>query len=216
MGLAMMQDDVDRARMARFIMALRARGIRDQRILNAFERVPRETYLQGALEAYAYEDWLLPIPCGQTIESPLLPRLCAGASRRHDGEEGAGGRHRHGLRHGAPRAAVPDGSTASSACGSCTRARRGVSAASGSRISSSSMGTPFPTRVGAGFDRILVHGAAGSPPRVLLDQLAPGGRILVTVGGLLTEIERRHGEMPQRTVCTHAAQPLGFGRATLC
>lgn len=46
------------------------KGIRDQRVLQAIEGIPRHIFVDSALENRAYEDSALPIGCGQTISQP--------------------------------------------------------------------------------------------------------------------------------------------------
>lgn len=52
------------------VMLLRAHGIRDRRVLNAFERMPRQHFLSKDLAEAANRDSPLPLPCGQTMERP--------------------------------------------------------------------------------------------------------------------------------------------------
>ena len=54
------------------IMSLRNQGIRDQRILEAIERTPRELFLGTSFKPMAYADQALPIACGQTISQPFV------------------------------------------------------------------------------------------------------------------------------------------------
>ena len=54
------------------IMALRNQGIRDQAILEAIERTPREMFLGDPFRPMAYADQALPIACGQTISQPYV------------------------------------------------------------------------------------------------------------------------------------------------
>lgn len=54
------------------IMELRGQGIRDQRVLSAIERTPRELFVEAPFEATAYENIALPIACGQTISQPYI------------------------------------------------------------------------------------------------------------------------------------------------
>lgn len=49
---------------------LRSKGIKDERILQAFETVPRHRFVDSALSDRAYEDCALPIEHGQTISQP--------------------------------------------------------------------------------------------------------------------------------------------------
>jgi protein-L-isoaspartate(D-aspartate) O-methyltransferase len=51
---------------------LRARGVRDQRVLAAMGRVPREAFLPAELAAEAYADRALPIDRDQTISQPVI------------------------------------------------------------------------------------------------------------------------------------------------
>ena len=54
------------------IMQLRRRGIRDNAVLRAIERVPRELFVDEAFADHAYQDIALPIDCGQTISQPYV------------------------------------------------------------------------------------------------------------------------------------------------
>ena len=54
------------------IMQLRRRGIRDNEVLRAIERVPRELFVDEAFADHAYQDIALPIDCGQTISQPYV------------------------------------------------------------------------------------------------------------------------------------------------
>ena len=65
------------ARVAAFLMELRAQGIRDLTLLQAVERTPRETFLPPALSPLAYFNVEAPIACGQTALAPrgLIQRI---------------------------------------------------------------------------------------------------------------------------------------------
>ena len=57
---------------------LRRRGIADERVLCAMERVPRELFVPEGLRQHAYEDGALPIGHGQTISQPyIVATICA-------------------------------------------------------------------------------------------------------------------------------------------
>ena len=51
---------------------LRRRGIRDEGVLSAFERVPRHAFADGVDLARCYGDHPLPISCGQTMSQPYV------------------------------------------------------------------------------------------------------------------------------------------------
>jgi len=57
------------------IKILRGKGISDERILDAFRKVPRHEFLDGAMYAQAYDDNALPIGSGQTISQPYIVAL---------------------------------------------------------------------------------------------------------------------------------------------
>ncbi len=65
-------DDADRQRRAEFILMMRARGIRNRRVLSALERVPRQVFVEAGYRDIAYADRALPISCGQTISQPFI------------------------------------------------------------------------------------------------------------------------------------------------
>ena len=60
---------------------LAARGIKDERVLAAFGKVPREAFVPADLAEYAYDDNPLPIGEGQTISQPYVVALMAEAAR---------------------------------------------------------------------------------------------------------------------------------------
>lgn len=51
---------------------LRQQGIRDEKLLRAIEAVPRERFVDEALDHKAYENTALPIGSGQTISQPYM------------------------------------------------------------------------------------------------------------------------------------------------
>ena len=51
---------------------LRSRGLRDERLLAAMSKVPREAFILGEDIAKAYGDFPLPIGAGQTISQPYI------------------------------------------------------------------------------------------------------------------------------------------------
>jgi protein-L-isoaspartate(D-aspartate) O-methyltransferase len=53
------------------IRSLHAKGINDEKILDAFFKVPREKFISAPFRKYAYEDNALPIECNQTISQPF-------------------------------------------------------------------------------------------------------------------------------------------------
>lgn len=71
----------------RLIQRLRLKGITDERVLMAFEKVPRHLFIPQGFEHKAYDDVSLPIGGGQTISAPstvasMLVALRLGKSDR--------------------------------------------------------------------------------------------------------------------------------------
>ena len=54
---------------------LRARDIRDQRVLSAMENIPRHEFVEARYRDQAYDDHPLPIAAGQTISQPYIVAL---------------------------------------------------------------------------------------------------------------------------------------------
>lgn len=57
---------------ARLVSRLEQLGIRDQRVLEAMNRVPRHMFVDEAMTSRAYDDTALPIGYGQTISQPYI------------------------------------------------------------------------------------------------------------------------------------------------
>ena len=55
---------------ATFVLALRARGLRDKAVLGAMERVPRELFAPRRFADLSRSDVALPLPLGQTMTAP--------------------------------------------------------------------------------------------------------------------------------------------------
>jgi len=54
----------------RMVEELRRKGIKDERILEVMERLPRHYFIDSGFEEQAYQDKPFPIDCGQTISQP--------------------------------------------------------------------------------------------------------------------------------------------------
>src|SRR5437879_6302310 len=74
----------DRERMVERQIA--ARGVNDQRVLDAMRQVPREAFVAPGFEEFAYEDSPLPIAEGQTISQPYIVALMIEAAEVRPGD----------------------------------------------------------------------------------------------------------------------------------
>src|SRR5215217_5114327 len=54
----------------KLVETIRKKGITDERVLEAIDRIPRHFFLDSAFDEVAYEDKAFPIEEGQTISQP--------------------------------------------------------------------------------------------------------------------------------------------------
>jgi protein-L-isoaspartate(D-aspartate) O-methyltransferase len=162
---------------------LRRSGIRDERVLAAFARVPRALFVPERHRAEADEDRPLPIGFGQTISQPYVVAYMTERLRLSGGERvlevGTGSGYQTAIL--ALLAAevfsveiVPE---------LAERAREVLLGALGLanvRLRTGDGAAGWAEE--APFDRILVTAAAPAVPPALAAQLAPGGRMLLPVG----------------------------------
>lgn len=83
-GIGMTSDGTRR----RLVERLRAKGIRDERVLEAIAETPRHAFVDEALSSRAYEDTALPIGRGQTISQPYVVALMTQALLPPEGRLG--------------------------------------------------------------------------------------------------------------------------------
>jgi protein-L-isoaspartate(D-aspartate) O-methyltransferase len=173
----------ERARAEMVARQLGGRGIRDARVLEAMARVAREAFVPEGLAGHAYDDAALPIGEEQTISQPyIVAAMCElltldGSENALDVGTGSG-----------YAAAVLDelaGAVVSVEVVPVLAARaRAALAATGHgrvevRVGDGRLGAPDR----APFDAIAVAAAAADVPPALLEQLAPGGRLVAPLGG---------------------------------
>ncbi len=66
------KDGFERVRNKMIETQLKARGIKNKKVLAAFGNIPRQLFLPEALRSQAYSDYPLPIGGGQTISQPYI------------------------------------------------------------------------------------------------------------------------------------------------
>ena len=163
---------------------LRRRGISDERVLTAIERVPRERFVPEDFRRSAYDDRALPIGHGQTISQPfMVATICAaleleGPERVLDVGTGSG-------YQAAVLAELADEVvTVERVPELADRARETLRDAGYAQVDVRSGDGTLGVPERAPFDGIAVAAAAPAVPEALYDQLAEGGRIVVPVGSL--------------------------------
>jgi protein-L-isoaspartate(D-aspartate) O-methyltransferase len=166
------------------LLAELRRHVSDPRVLDALRAVPRDRFVPEAVRADAWENVPLPIGCGQTISQPLVvARMCELLELRGDElvlDVGTGsGWHAAVLSRLAARVVSVEIYAALSHAAAEHLAASGIANVE-LVLGDGSRGVPDR----APFDAVNVAAAAGAEvPAALLDQLAPGGRLVAPVGG---------------------------------
>lgn len=162
---------------------LRARDIVDESVLRAMERVPRELFVPEKERRRAYDDAALPIGAGQTISQPyMVARICEALEARPGHkvlDVGTGS----GYQAAVLAELGAEVLTIERIAELAEQARRNLAAAGYDRVEvhvgDGTLGVPDR----APFDGIAVAAAAPGLPETLYEQLRPGGRLVVPVGG---------------------------------
>jgi protein-L-isoaspartate(D-aspartate) O-methyltransferase len=177
----------------RLVETLRDKGIRDLAVLRAVRMVPRHLFVPAGVRHRAYDDAALPIGGGQTISQPWV-------QARYLELLGLTGRER-ALEIGVGR--IP--ALAQSARDALERAGvRNVTVL----VGDGTLGwRPF-----APYDAILVAAASPEIPAPLVEQLAPGGRMVIPLGDrasqTLTLVRREGDQLHTSTVADVRFVPL--------
>ena len=191
---------------------LAQRGIRDQRVLEAMGRVPRECFVPPDRVHLAYEDQALTIGHQQTISQPYMVALTLEALQLDEHhrvlEIGTGSGYVTALLLELVREVISVEVVPELAREAAERLR-GL----GSRnfqivVGDGSRG--YPAR--APYQRICVAAAAPEVPASLEDQLDEGGILVLPVGDrqrqVLRRVERRHGSFHTHDLCQCVYVPL--------
>ena len=200
---------------------LRRRGIRDRHVLGAMQRVPRHAFVPASMREMAYADGPLPIGKGQTISQPYIVASMSEVLRLKPGDKvlevGTGSGY---------QAAVLSPLVAR-VCTIEIISELGRRAAE--LIENIGYGN-IDTKIADGyhgwpecgpFDAIVVTAGATHVPPPLIEQLAPGGRLIIPVGSrfltqqLLLVEKDEDGEVTTRHVLPVRFVPLTGGHERL-
>lgn len=200
----------------RMVARLREEGIRDEAVLSAMAAVPRHIFIEEALASRAYEDTALPIGFEQTISQPFIVARMIEALRdqkplRNVLEIGTGCGYQAALL----ARLAKDVYSVERIAGLLEVARRNLRALRLSNLrlvhGDGALGLPEV----APFDAIIVAAAAPEIPGALLQQLAPGGRMIVPVGSadqVLHLVQRTPAGFSERRLEAVRFVPLRGGK----
>lgn len=169
---------------------LRARGIEDERVLEAMQAVPRHLFVPASMQGVAYADAPLPIGYGQTISQPLMVAIMLVALEPTGDdrvlEVGTGSGYQAALLAQLAR----DVTTVELVPELAERAAARLASLGYENVhvvtGDGSLGWPR----GAPYDAIIVAAGAPDVPEELVAQLADGGRLVIPVGMGLQELVR--------------------------
>src|SRR3954451_23139214 len=177
-----MKTAVRRARDRMVEVQIAGRGIRDQRVLDAMRRVPREAFVEEGLREFAYEDNALPIAESQTISQPYIVALMLEAAEIGKGdrvlEVGAGSGYAAAVAAQIARQVCAIERHASLVAQARERFRKLGYRNIELKHGDGTQGWPD----GGEFDAILVAAGGAQVPPALKAQLKPGGRLVIPVG----------------------------------
>jgi protein-L-isoaspartate(D-aspartate) O-methyltransferase len=164
------------------LRVIAAERIGDERVLGAFQAVPREGFVAAQSRAHAYEDAPLPIPHGQVTTQPsLIARMLAALALRGDErvlEIGTG----HGFQTALLAVLAREVWSVErfadlAATARANLERHGIGDAH-VVVGDGTLGLPD----NAPFDAIVVSAAFPKVPPPLVEQLAPNGRLVAPIG----------------------------------
>jgi protein-L-isoaspartate(D-aspartate) O-methyltransferase len=172
----------------RLVERLREEGIQSNAVLEVIRATPRHLFVDEALASRAYEDTALPIGHGQTISQPYIvarmTELVVARQPQKVLEVGTGS----GYQAAVLAQLVPKVYTTERIEALASQARQrfrqlGLRNVRATR-SDGTLGLPdF-----APYDAIIVTAGGEAVPEALLQQLAPGGRLVMPVGGRACQV----------------------------
>jgi protein-L-isoaspartate(D-aspartate) O-methyltransferase len=190
---------------ARMVERLRKEGITDEGVLAALGAVPRHLFVEEALASRAYDDDALPIGFSQTISQPYVVALMIQALR-------AGGRAlgkvlEVGTGCGYQAAVLAQLATevysVERIAPLLAKARANLRGLRLSNLRLKHADGNLGLREAAPFDSIILAAAARQLPQALLQQLAPGGRLILPFGAsaqVLRLVERTRSGYSETTL----------------
>ncbi len=191
------------------IEVLYDQGITDEHVLRAMAAVPREEFVSEGFQTRAYENEALPIECGQTISQPFTVAMMTVAADVSPGDRvleiGTGSGYQAavlaemGARVWSIERHLP----------LLEVARRRLEAR-GYKVATRQGDGTLGWREYAPYRAILVTAGAPEIPVHLVDQLEPGGRLIVPVGPASQQMLTVVTRMEDGRILTDEIGPVRF------
>jgi protein-L-isoaspartate(D-aspartate) O-methyltransferase len=197
---------------ARLVETLQRKGIRDLAVLRAVRMVPRHLFVPESVRHRAYDDAALPIGSSQTISQPWVQarylELLSLTGRERALEIGTGSGYQTAL-----LAMLCDAVfSVERIAGLAQRARETLAVADIRNVTVLVGDGTLGWRPFAPYDAILVAAASPEIPGPLVEQLAPGGRMVIPLGDranqTLTLVRREGDQLRTTTVADVRFVPL--------
>lgn len=173
----------------RLIKKLRENGVTNELVLDAFRKVQRHLFVDGAMYSQAYEDNALPIGFGQTISQPSIVGLMTQLLELKRDEKileiGTGSGFQTAILSQFSRRVYSIERNRELGENARKRLREMGFANIVFKIGDGTCGWPQH----APFDKIIVTAGAPVVPKTFSDQLAMGGRMIIPAG------DRKHQEL---------------------
>jgi len=206
--------DLDRKREEMVRRQIEARGITNPALLAAFRAVPRELFISPDFATHAYADQPLPIESGQTISQPYIVALTIDAAAIGPDDKvlevGAGSGYAAAIIGQVAREVI--GIERHPELARLAGERMERLGYSNVRIIAGDGTRGFPAE--APFDAIVAAASGSHVPKALLDQLKPGGRIVMPLGdpgstqSLVKVTKRADGSLTHENLCAVRFVPL--------
>jgi protein-L-isoaspartate(D-aspartate) O-methyltransferase len=182
---------------------IESRGVRDERVLEAFRTVQRYRFVEDALRGQAYNDHPLPIGSGQTISQPFIVALMTEALELSGNESvleiGTGSGYQTAI-----LAELAEHVYSIERIETLAKRSKSLLTELGYtnitiKIDDGTQGW----REHAPYDAVIVTAASPDVPGPLIDQLKDGGRLVIPVGGRISQELVKITRMGNGTKRTH-------------
>jgi protein-L-isoaspartate(D-aspartate) O-methyltransferase len=180
--------DFEKKREKMVDIQLKARGIKDQKILEAMRKIPRHVFVPEDMIPYAYNDEPLPIGEGQTISQPYIVAYMTEALELKSGhrvlEVGTGS----GYQTAILAEIVQEVFTVELVGVLSSKAQENLERLEYTNVHFKIGDGTYGWKEQAPYDAVMVTAAPDKVPHFLEEQLKIGGRMIIPVGSAIQEL----------------------------